>query len=76
MKDLSCFVAIEFTNDPNVAGWTYWYYCPFKDAVVGDKAVAPLGRHNREQTGVIRKIKFAHDGAAPFPIQNITVTLH
>ncbi len=71
MKDLSCFVAIEFTNDPNVAGWTYWYYCPFKDAVVGDKVVAPLGRHNREQTGVIRKIKFTHDGAAPFPIQNI-----
>ncbi|MDE6586059.1 MAG: sulfide/dihydroorotate dehydrogenase-like FAD/NAD-binding protein [Clostridia bacterium] len=71
MNKLSCFVAIDFIDDPNVAGSNYWYICPFTDVEVGDKAVAPLGRHNREQTGTVRKVIFTEDNKAPFPIDYI-----
>lgn len=71
MKELSCFVAIEFTDDQNVAGNVYWYSCPFRDAAVGDKAIAPLGRHDGEQTGTVRQVIFAEDRNAPYPAEYI-----
>ncbi len=71
MNNLTCFVAVEFVDDPNVVGYTYWYLCPFADAEIGDRVCAPLGRHNREQVGVVRKVRFAHDSNAPFPIELI-----
>ena len=61
------FTAVEFPDDPNVAGRTYWYLCPF-EANVGDGVRAPLGRHNNEQRGVIRKIIFADEFDAPYPL--------
>lgn len=71
MDNLLCFVAVEFVNDPNVAGLTYWYLCPFNGAQEGDRAVAPLGRHNNCQTGVIRSVSYRHEYEAPFPIHLI-----
>lgn len=71
MKDLLCYVAVEFVDDPNVIGWCYWYICNDRNVKVGDKAVAPLGRHNNEQTGVVRHIKFDDEEHSPFPIHLI-----
>lgn len=68
MMDELCFVAIEFPDDPNVAGMTYWYLCNFEEVSVGDRAVAPLGRHNRLQEGVVRKIQFGNEYQSPFPL--------
>ncbi len=70
-----CFVSVEFEDDPNVRGYTYWYLCAFKGVTVGDKVRAPLGRHNREQEGTVRQIVFADEYNAPYPlhyIKNIT----
>lgn len=67
MEKEFCFVAVEFPDDPNVAGRTYWYICPF-EANVGDGVRAPLGRHNNEQRGVIRKITYADEFDAPYPL--------
>ena len=61
------FATVEFPDDPNVAGRTYWYLCPF-EADVGDGVRAPLGRHNNEQSGVIRNIIYADEFDAPFPL--------
>jgi len=66
-----CFVAVEFVDDPNVVGLTYWYLCDFEEVKEGDKVVAPLGRHNHEQTGVVRKITFADEENSPFPFAYI-----
>lgn len=71
MDNLVCFVAVEFPDDPNVAGWTYWYICPFDGAELGDEVIAPLGRHNHVQKGVVRKVKYAEEENAPFPIHLI-----
>lgn len=71
MENLSCFVAVEFVNDENVKGYTYWYICNFANAEEGDKVAAPLGRHNNVQEGVIRRVLFADDEHAPFPIHYI-----
>lgn len=68
MEDKLCFTAIEFCDDPNVIGNLYWYLCPFAYAKAGDYAVAPLGRHNRLQKGIIRKVLFAQAEAAPYPL--------
>ena len=66
-----CFVAVNFINDPIVAGYPFWYYCEFTDAEVGDHIVAPLGRHNRLQEGVIMEVRFATEDRAPFPFERI-----
>ena len=66
-----CFVSVEFVYDPNVVGLTYWYLCDFKGAKVGDWVVAPLGRHNNLQEGVIRKVRFCTEYDAPFPVHSI-----
>lgn len=67
MEELLYFVAIEFVDDPNVVGNVYWYHCDDKTAAVGDRIVAPLGRHNREQIGIIRTVLFATREKSPFP---------
>lgn len=71
MEKLTCFVAIDFTDDRNVAGNNYWYRCPIVDVAVGDKAEAPLGRHNREQVGTVKKVIFAEENNAPYPAEFI-----
>lgn len=68
MDELMCFVRVEFPGDPNVAGMLYWYLCTVGGAEVGDRVVAPLGRHNRTQEGVIREIRYERDYNAPFPL--------
>ncbi len=69
MEELFCFVAVEFPDDPNVVGLTYWYLCDFQGAKVGGRVTAPLGKHNNLQEGVIRKIEFTTEEKAPFPFQ-------
>ena len=68
MNDLIYFAAVEFTDDPNVAGHRYWYACPYEDVEPGDEVLAPLGRHNRLQKGTVRETRFSRDYEAPFPI--------
>lgn len=68
MKELLCYVAVEFVDDPNVVGLTYWYICNDFSVKVGDKVVAPLGRHNNVQTGIVRFIKFGDEEHSPYPI--------
>ncbi len=63
-----CFVAVEFPDDPNVAGLKYWYLCPYEGVETGDGVVAPLGRHNNCQTGVVREVRFAPEYESPYPI--------
>lgn len=63
-----CFVAVEFVDDENVAGMTYWYLSSYDDAAVGDEVIAPLGRHNNLQKGVIRRVFFGDVYQAPFPL--------
>ena len=71
MDNLLCFVAVEFPDDPNVAGYTFWYYCKFNGATIGDSVIAPLGRHNHLQKGVVRKVIFAEENSAPYPFDRI-----
>lgn len=71
MKELLCFVAVEFVEDPKVAGWTYWYLCEFSGAEEGDQVIAPLGRHDNLQKGVVRKVRFSPFDEAPYPVANI-----
>ena len=71
MAEKLCFVAVEFVDDPNVVGLTYWYLCDFDGAAAGDRVSAPLGRHNHIQDGVIRKVKYAYEDDAPYPVNFI-----
>lgn len=66
-----CFTAVDFVDDPNVAGYGYWYICEFADVKVGDKVIAPLGRHNNLQEGIICKIIFEDEFNAPYPMHSI-----
>ena len=68
-KNLIRFAALDFVDDDKVRGYHYWYICEF-DAEKGDKAVAPLGRHNNLQTGIVKEIRYADEFEAPFPVQN------
>ncbi len=69
--DKLCFVAVEFPDDPNVAGLTYWYLCGFAGAEEGCEVIAPLGRHNNCQKGVIRRVLYATEQNAPYPVNLI-----
>lgn len=71
MDDLICFVAVEYPDDENVAGNKYWYICPYRDVKVGDFAIAPLGRHNHTQRGIVREVRFDAEYNSPFPIHII-----
>lgn len=66
MEEL-CFVSVEFPDDPNVVGRTYWYVCKIEGVREGDLVQAPLGRHNRLQTGVVRAVTFATMDSSPYP---------
>ncbi len=65
--DKLCFVSVEFPDDENVVGRTYWYLCRAEGASVGDRVKAPLGRHNRIQCGVIRDVLYAEMENSPYP---------
>ncbi len=67
MVDVYYFVAVEFVDDPNVVGRTYWYLCDFPEVSTGDIVTAPLGRHNNLQQGVVRKTTRATEFDSPFP---------
>lgn len=67
-KDKICFVAVEFQDDPNVAGNYYWYLCDYRDVCEGQTVIAPLGRHNRLQKGTVRKTLFTDEYHAPYPL--------
>ena len=68
MDELICFAAVEFVDDENVVGIKYWYACPFTYVKAGDEVIAPLGRHNRLQKGVVREVRFAEPYYAPYPM--------
>ena len=68
MDELICFAAVEFVDDENVVGIKYWYVCPFTYVKDGDEVIAPLGRHNRLQKGVVREVRFAEPYNAPYPM--------
>lgn len=68
MEEKLCFAAVEFPEDINVAGRLFWYLCPDGAIVAGDKVSAPLGRHNRLQTGVVHKVVYATESDAPYPL--------
>ena len=70
-EDKLCFVAVEFVDDDNVRGYTYWYLCKFSEVKVGDKVIAPLGRHNGLQEGIVRKVVFAFEENSPYPMYGI-----
>ncbi len=65
------FTAVEFVDDPNVVGNQYWYVCEIDGATVGDKVIAPLGKHNNTQQGIIRKILVDYEYNAPYPMYAI-----
>lgn len=71
MDKLWCFVSVEFPDDPNVAGMTYWYLCDDESVEVGDGVIAPLGRHNNLQQGVVRARIHEYEEEAPFPFHLI-----
>ena len=71
MNNVVCFVAVEYPDDPNVKGYNFWYFCPIDGAEEGDKVIAPLGRHNRLQEGVIRSVKYTEEENAPYPMHSI-----
>lgn len=65
------FVSVEFTEDPNVCGRTYWYLCEFNSVDIGTMLMAPIGSHNKLQPCVVRRVMFAEDAYAPFPVSAI-----
>lgn len=70
-EDKLCFVAVEFPDDENVKGYAFWYLCEFVEVKAGDKVIAPLGRHNHLQEGIVRKLLFAVEDEAPYPMYGI-----
>ncbi len=71
MENKLCFVSVEFENDPNVKGYTYWYLCNDINVAEGDSVIAPLGRHNNEQVGTVRRVRFECEKNAPYPMMYI-----
>ena len=71
MENKLCFVSVEFENDPNVKGYTYWYLCNDIKVAEGDSVIAPLGRHNNEQVGTVRRVRFECEENAPYPMMYI-----
>lgn len=68
MEEKLRFVTVEFPDDINVAGRLFWYLCPDNTIAEGDKVSAPLGRHNRLQTGVVHKVVYATEENPPYPL--------
>lgn len=67
MEDKLRYVAVDFVDDANVAGSVYWYLCGFKVSA-GDCVIAPLGRHNNLQKGVVRRVVYCDEYCAPYPL--------
>ena len=65
------FVALDFIDDYNVAGRLYWYLCEIESVDLGSLVLAPLGSHNRVQRAVVRRIMFADETFAPYPLSTI-----
>ena len=68
---IMCFVAVEFVDDPNVVGLNYWYLCHIDGVEEGDSVIAPLGRHNNLQQGIVRRVLVTKGYNAPFPLDLI-----
>ena len=66
-----CFTQVEFVDDPNVVGLYYWYLCEDESVLKGERVVAPLGRHNNMQEGVVRSVRFSDERSAPYPVNLI-----
>ncbi len=66
-----CFVAVDFPNDINVAGYKFWYISEIVNVKVSDNVVAPLGRHNGEQIGVVREVRYDYAKRAPYPLDRM-----
>lgn len=66
-----CFVAIDFVDDPNVSGYGYWYICEIAGVAIGDKVIAPIGKHDKLQEGIVRNIIFDYEYNAPYPMYGI-----
>ena len=65
------FVSVEFTDDPNVVGNTYWYLCELSGVDIGTRVIAPIGRHNKLQVAVVRRVLFADELYSPYPFSSI-----
>lgn len=70
-RDKYRFVAVEFADDENVRGYYYWYLCEFAEVYEGCEVLAPLGRHNRLQTGIVRAVRYGDEFNAPYPVHSI-----
>lgn len=53
MKNYVC--TVEFVRDKNLINRVYWYRSDFP-IEVGDEIVAPIGVHNKLQSGVVRSV--------------------
>lgn len=53
MKNYIC--TVEFVRDKNLINRVYWYRSDFP-IEVGDEIVAPIGVHNKLQSGVVRSV--------------------
>lgn len=71
MERKMLFVALEYPDDINVAGRLFWYGCRDGSVTVGDSVSAPLGRHDRLQTAIVRKTVWATEEDAPYPLHLI-----
>lgn len=71
MEQKMLFVALEYPDDINVSGRLFWYGCRDESITVGDNVLAPLGRHNRLQTAVVRKTVWETEENAPYPLHII-----
>lgn len=71
LEEKYCYVAVEYIGDNNVRGSTYWYICDYENAQAGDKVVAPLGKHNGLQEGIIREVRIDTEYNAPYPFYGL-----
>ena len=66
-----CFAAVEFVDDPNVAGYFYWYIRQLYVIKEGYKVSAPLCRNNNLKEGIVRKVRYDFEYNAPYPLHSI-----
>lgn len=63
---MDLFAALRFTEDENLAGRVYWYIAPFH-VKEGERALAPVGPHDRLQCARVERIKTCAEEDAPYP---------
>lgn len=71
MEAVYRFAAVDFVYDENIAGNLYWYLCPEESVMLGAEVYAPIGRHNRLQKGIVRRILYSDAFYAPYPLDRI-----